>query len=317
MSKSCWLIGAGYMAAEYIKVLKEVNADITVIGRGEEKINAIKEKFDVNAVSGGIDSFLASNPQLPETAIVAVSIKELTPVTLKLLNLGVKDILIEKPVGLYQKDIDDLVTESKKLDANLWVAYNRRFYKSVDLLRERIKEDGGISSVNFEFTEWVHDIESYNYPTEVLNRFVLANSSHILDTVFHLAGKPGSIHIQLAGNDIPWHPSGSIFMGTGVTENNIPFSYNANWDAPGRWAIEVLTRKHRYYLKPLERLAVQKKASVQVNEVESDYSIDINFKPGLLNMVKAFFAKDNAILCTIEEHQKNFLFYEKIAGYTT
>ncbi len=138
---------------------------------------------------------------------------------------------------------------------------------------------------------------------------------YILDTVFHLAGRPKLIHTQATGNGISWHPSGSVFMGFGITENNIPFSYNANWDAPGRWAIEVLTHKNRYYLKPLERLAVQKKASVQVDEIDSDFSDDINFKPGLLNMVKAFFEKNEETLCTINEHQKNFLFYEKIARY--
>ena len=44
------------------------------------------------------------------------------------------------------------------------------------------------------------------------------------------------------------------FCGAGLSKNNIPFSYQANWDAPGRWSLEVLTKYRRYVLRPMEEL---------------------------------------------------------------
>ena len=46
------------------------------------------------------------------------------------------------------------------------------------------------------------------------------------------------------------------------------FSYFADWEAPGRWGLEVLTRKRRLIFRPMEQLQVMPLGSVKIDSVE-------------------------------------------------
>lgn len=315
MKNKIWLIGAGYMASEYVKVLKALNVDFSVIGRGKDSSLQFSDNHGVEVISGGIDTFLETRSVLTDHAIVAVSVGELFITTLKLIELKIRNILVEKPAGLSLNEIKTLSNYANLNGINLFVAYNRRHYTSLKLLKDFVVEDGGIKSINFEFTEWVHTIDFNKFPTEVLQKFLIANSTHVIDTVFHLAGRPKKLESIVEGNNLSWHSAGSIFMGIGITELGIPFSYSSNWESPGRWVIEVLTSKRRLYLKPLEKLFFQEKGQVVVNEVLADYSKDQEYKPGVYNMVADFLQGNSDVLCTIKEHHENFSYYEKIGGY--
>ena len=70
-----------------------------------------------------------------------------------------KNILVEKPAGLNKQKIMEVSELAKEKDAQVYVAYNRRYYASVLKAQEIIAEDGGVTSFNFEFTEWAHVIE--------------------------------------------------------------------------------------------------------------------------------------------------------------
>jgi len=303
------------MAEEYIKVLQALNVEVKVITRGEGKATKLASKYNVDISWGNVKSILSEKSNLPDYAIVAVSIEELYGVVLNLIDAGIKYILVEKPVSLTQIEIDRVASFSKQKEVEIYVAYNRRFYSSVNFLKKAINEDGGVTSINFEFTEWVHTIDTNKFPPPVLDKFLIANSSHVIDTVFFLAGRPKVLSSFISGNSIEWHKTSSIFVGSGITENDILFSYSSNWGAPGRWGIEVCTNKRKYYLRPMERLSVQEKGSVHISDYDEDYSIDEKFKPGLMNMVNAFFNRNSEGLCSINEHQLNFPFYDKIAGY--
>ena len=156
--QTIWLVGAGPMAKDYIKVLEALDTDFTVIGRGEKTAKKCEEATGCQVVIGGLEQFLASEPKVCSHAIVAVGVEKLYETTKALLEYGVKNILVEKPAGLHQKEFEHLVQISEAKEANVFVAYNRRFYASVLKAREIIKKDGGVTSFNFEFTEWGHVI---------------------------------------------------------------------------------------------------------------------------------------------------------------
>ena len=44
----------------------------------------------------------------------------------------------------------------------------------------------------------------------------------------------------------------------------MPFSWHAN-GTPGRWGIEFLTSKSRYFLRPIEELHISKRGKVGVD----------------------------------------------------
>jgi hypothetical protein len=167
-----------------------------------------------------------------------------------------------------------------------------------------------------EFTEWIHTIDPSIYDNETLTKWIIANSSHVIDTVFHLIGFPKDLNTIVGGvNEIIWHPSGSVFTGSGISEKNIPFSYNTDWSSAGRWSIEIFTNKRRFYLKPMEKLFEQKKGSINISEISLDADVDENFKPGLYKQTQAFLNSDFSDLVSIDEQIRALSIYEKIGGY--
>lgn len=308
------ILGCGYMGIEYCKVLRQFCKSPIVVGNSAAGTKRFYEEVGIEAIQGGICNAIKDFKHIPEYAIVAVPISELADCTELLLEVGVKHILVEKPAGINYEEVEKVVSKAEKNKANVYVAYNRRFYSSTKKVLEFIKQDGGLLSFSFEFTEWSSQIEKINNPKIEKENWLLANSTHVIDLAFFIGGNPVEMKSYAEGG-LPWHPNGSIYSGAGKTDKEALFSYQANWDAPGRWALEFMTRKHRLYLKPMEKLQIQELNSIAINEVELDDEMDILFKPGIYEQVKAFLsnAEDERLL-TISKHLENIKYYETIAG---
>lgn len=309
-----WLIGAGSMAKDYDKALKGLGCNFTVIGRGEKSALNFTENTGTKVITGGLESVIAQSSEVPQFAIVATGVDVLASNCKALINAGVKNVLVEKPAGVNIEEITEVYNLSQKYNTKVYVAYNRRFFASVLKAKEIIAEDSGVSSFNFEFTEWAHIIENLKKGEGVLDNWFLANSTHVVDLAFFLGGKPQEISTYTSGS-LEWHSRSSNFAGAGISKTGALFSYCANWEAPGRWAVEILTSAHRLYLKPMEKLDIQKKGSIAVEPVKIDDKLDIEYKPGLYRQVSAFLNSDETHLCSLDEHVENLSIYDNIAGY--
>lgn len=309
-----WLIGAGPMAQEYVKVLKNINNDYLIVGRSQKSCDEIRANTNAQVIEGGYNQFLASNPDCAEFAIICLQVHQLAECATQLMEYGVKHILLEKPAGNSKEEMQSLAELEAKHSAKLFVAYNRRFYSSVDKAKEIIEQDGGLSSCHFEFTEWWHRIKDLDKPAEVFDKWLIGNSSHVIDMAFHLIGSPKEISCYSSGS-VEHHNKSGVFVGSGISERNVLFSYIADWSAPGRWSIELLTPKHRIILKPLEEVKVIKLGTVNEEAVVIDDVLDKKFKPGLYKQTMAFINLDTTILCTMREQAKNIETYYKIANY--
>ncbi len=310
-----WIVGAGLMAREYAKVLNALKVNYIVIGRNKDNCASLAAEYHCEVVSGGIDAFLHTKPSLPEKVIVAVGIEALTETTVSLLTYGVQQILLEKPGVGYPAEIDTLVNLANKKNARVLLAYNRRFYASVMKAQQIIHEDGGVSSFNFEFTEWSHVIRTLTKTNAEHHNWFLGNSTHVIDTAFYLGGKPEKLATFFKGS-LDWHPAAANFCGAGISQSGALFSYHANWEAPGRWVLEILTKKHRLLFKPMESLQIQVLGSVAVNPVEIDDHLDKEFKPGLYLQTKAFLENNDTNFCAVQE-QKEMIdrYYLQMSGY--
>lgn len=293
-----WIIGAGTIAQEYAKVLTALGYKFQMIGRGEEKARKVEETFGYKVIRGGLDNFIVSEPELPVAAIVATNLGSLAPNTIALLKYGVKRVLCEKPGFLYPEECEMVAALAKEKNAEVYLAYNRRFFSSVLKAKEIIAEDGGVTSFNFEFTEWGHVIAKCNKLQDELKNWFYANSSHVVDLAFFLGGEPVQMDCHTSG-EISWHKP-AVFAGSGVSDKGALFSYQANWAAPGRWGVEILTAQHRLYLRPMESLQIQNLGSVAITPVEIEDRLDKEFKPGFFLETKAFLIHDVKNLCSIE-----------------
>ena len=306
------VVGAGYMGKEHTKVLMAQGITPTVICRSKETAEKFKDEIGIIPLTGGVEHAIAKLKTIPTHAVVAVNVDQLAIATKALIRFGIKNLLVEKPAAINKDELDELVELVKEADSRVYVAYNRRFYASTEKAIDVIKADGGVSSFNFEFTEWGYRIEASSHPQKVKDEWVNANSSHVIDLAFFLGGKPEEMKSFVAGS-LPWHTRAAQYAGAGRTKNGALFSYQANWDAPGRWVIEILTKEHRLYFKPMEKLAIQNRGSVAVEEVPIDDELDTKFKPGLYNQMKAFLTGEkHDRLMSIEEQDRHMQLYKRI-----
>ena len=311
------LVGAGFMAREYLKVLLYLGCEVTVVSRSEDKINLLKNDFpNFSYFSGGLNDYLCKQKELPEYAINAVNVNALNAISSLIIKSGIKNLLIEKPGDLFINGLEKIKELAVNFSTNAYIAYNRRFYSSICELKKLIEIDGGITNCHFEFTEWIHTIDASIYDDETLRRWIISNSSHVIDTAFYLIGSPKIMYPIISGyNEINWHPSGSIFNGSGVSLQDIPFTYNTDWSSAGRWAIEIFTKKRRFFLKPMEKLFEQKKGTISVNEILLEDEIDRIFKAGLVKQTQMFLNCNFIDLVSINEQIRAIGIYEEIGGY--
>jgi predicted dehydrogenase len=319
-SNNVLLVGTGLMGVEYAKVLDSLCQPYIAIGRGEANAEKFAQTTGHKPIVGGLNAFLQTKPNQTkpntETAIVAVGMEALNSTATALLEYGVKRILLEKPGVARPDEIKELEEKASKFGATVVLAYNRRFYASVLKAWEIIKQDGGVRSFCFEFTEWSHVIEKLSKPPVVFENWFLGNSTHVVDTAFFLGGKPKTLYALHKGGT-NWHPAASVFAGAGESESGALFSYLADWEAPGRWVIEILTKKSRLLFKPMETLQIQEIGSVAVNPVEIDNKLDKDFKPGLYLQTKAFLEGNFSRFCTLSEQREMIeKYYIKIGGYS-
>lgn len=313
MKKEVLLIGASQMAVDYFNVLRALELTPIVIGRSESGSEEFYQKTNHIAVSGGLKKYLHENPVNQYShAIVAVGIEQLFESTLLLIKHGVKNILVEKPGGISYNEIIKMSEVANKASVNVFIAYNRRFYSSVNTVKKMLEKEGGCKSFHFEFTEWSHKIEPLEKKDGVKEAWFLGNSTHVIDLAFFLGGKPNQMH-SISNTPIGWHKK-SNFVGCGISDTGALFSYKANWAAPGRWGIEILTNQNKYILMPLEGLKVQKLGSVDISEIDLRNELDKDFKPGLFLQIKSFLEGNVNKLKTIHEQAADIEFYSKING---
>jgi hypothetical protein len=297
------------MSQEYQRVLIDLQIEFMVICRRKDSIHNSVGKYYFDGLERALMEF-----QAPDRAIVAVDIENLYEITCKLLDARVKNILIEKPGSLYLHELIDLKEKSKEIQALIFIGYNRRHYASVQKCLDIIKEDNGVKSVKFDFTEVSLDISKLELSNSVKNLWIIANSSHVLDLVFFMCGLPTALYSSVSGH-IDWHPSGSKFGGVGFINSDILFSYFADWESPGRWGIELNTKKHKFILQPLEELKIMDLQSFEIKKVKLNDYYDKMYKPGIYAQTQSFMSNNSNNLCTLDEQINRYKIFSKIANY--
>lgn len=305
------LIGAGFIAAEYIKALYAMGYhDIHVLSRRQESADKLASEYCLAKAFGGGEQTLVSIASSYNAFIVAAPIESLSIYAELLAKLNVTNVLLEKPAFLASSHLAEFYQAYPAWDAV--VALNRLYYPSVQKMREIIAEEG-VTSVDFSFTEWLHRINPADYTPLAMKRWGLSNCIHVVSTVFDLIGLPAQMDVSQHGKDfVEWHPSGSIFTGHGTSERGVPFSYHSDWQSAGRWWINIRTPKGSYELCPMEGINFTANCSVQKQILMEPWNKPI--KCGFMPMLEAWlYGKPLMKLSQLLLHKQAI---EKIFGYT-
>ncbi len=262
--KSVLLVGAGWMAKQYANALSQMKVkDVTVISRTQQKVSQLCDEFGFQPNLKEPKEAL-NKMERKDLTIIATQIESLLPMTKLAIESGQDNVLIEKPGSLYSNELLSLDNSSN--GKRIRIAYNRLVYPNLHKLKQLVNEEGGITSCNFNFTERIHSIDFDKESKETFSRWGIANSLHIISMVLDLIGIPKQSLFYQTGK-LDWHPTGSIFVGSGLSEKKIPFSYHADWGSSGRWGIEVMTSQNAYRLISLEELYICHKDSFEWGKI--------------------------------------------------
>lgn len=317
-SEPILLVGAGKMAIEYARVLIAFGISPMVLGRGETSAQRFFDETGIRPTTGLLsDQLAALGATKPAAAIVTVNAQQLAEVGAQLVGQGMRRLLIEKPAALDLTEARDLLATVQAQGADVFVAYNRRFMASILAAKAIIAADGGAISVKFDFSEPARRIATLNKPERELKTWFYGNSTHVLDIAFHLAGAPLRLSGDVSGGSVIDLATG-LFTGHGMAAKGCHVTWHANWMAPGRWGVEVLTGEHRLILQPLEKLRKQTHTGFAEVEHPIDDADDLAFKPGLLRQTRAFLTGDGAErLLPLAEHVRLMQAYEAIRTGTS
>lgn len=318
MTVRCLVIGAGKMGSAHLQALAafELNslAAWAPSERRRDTVESVGARFFHGALDAALDAFQ------PTHVIVASPVETLAPISLKLISAGVRNLLVEKPVALSVVEGALLEAAVKVSGAQLYVGYNRRFYSSIQTALRLIADAGEeIESVSFEFNEVVSNSAGpLGHTPSVRERWLLANSLHVVDSALFPVGYPDpALSSFIRVGELAWHPAGSIFVGSGLTVRGIPFSYNANWAAPGRWGFEWATKSARFQFRPLERLSMLRPGSFEWEVVPLVDDLDERFKPGVYLQDRAFIscAGERQRLATLDQALELLYLGNRMAAY--
>ena len=256
--KSVLLIGSGNIANYYADaILKLGISNILVISKSDKKLKEFCKKFDLRGISGRYEKNLP-NIETFDLVIIATPMTSLIPTAISSIEHGQKKLLIEKPGAINKKELMDFQKISKNIKVR--VAYNRAVYPNLIKLRT-ILDNEKITSCRFTITERVNEIMELKKDPKILQKWGIANTLHVLSIVCNMIGFPEKIS-SFASGKLPWHESGSIFVGSGISKKRIPFSYHGDWESKGGWGIEIYTTENVYRIKPLENISYLSKKGI-------------------------------------------------------
>jgi len=310
------VVGYGTMGRHYVHALRALGVKkIRVCSRSPRPLRELGAAGDVEVVQGGF-ARLECDPDGADLAIVATPMAMLALVSEKLASLGFRRMLIEKPVALRSREIQRLAQTLDRSGVQATCAYNRVAYPSFLEARTLADREGGITSCTYNFTEIVQPDWTRRFPAEELARWGVANSLHVMSMAHGLIGMPADWSSHRSGA-LSWHPTGAVFVGSGVSVQGVPFAFHADWGSPGRWAVEAHTPKASYRLCPLERLFRKSSATGEWEEVAT-VSFAAEVKAGIVEEVSAMLAPDvgRAVpLLSLRDAATLAAYAEEIFGY--
>jgi predicted dehydrogenase len=277
------VIGAGSMAREHIRVFQDL-PKVDVVGiysRTRKRCDSLAQEFGIDYVADSIEELY----ERTKAKLVVIAVPELATnaVTKAAVRLPWA-ILMEKPAGYDLSDAEDIAAACEGRNAPVMVGFNRRFYSSVMAIRDDL--DGLPNARRFIH---VQDQQSYaearlhNHPEPVVEKFMYANSIHLIDMI--MAFGRGSV--SRVNQVTPWLGSKTEIMLAHIEfDSGDSALYEGIWQGPGPWACAVSTVERRWTMQPLEAATFQN-AGERITSTLEPSVCDLTFKPGFMEQAKA------------------------------
>lgn len=280
------IVGAGSMAREHIRAFGALPG-VKVAGihsRTRERAAALAAEFDLAVVADGIPQLKAQTG----ADLVIVAVPEIAAnAVAKACFAEDWAVLLEKPAGFDLADAQDIAAAAAKRPRPVLVGFNRRFYASTMTVRADLDSRDERRFIHIQDQQSFAEARRYNHPEPVVQKFMYANSIHVIDLIPAL-GRGEIVDVKPV---MPWKGEATeIVLAHIAFESGDSALYEGLWQGPGPWACSVSTPSRRWVMQPLERASFQNAGERKQNPVEPDRA-DSDFKAGFLRQAEAVLAR--------------------------
>lgn len=272
------IVGAGGMAREHAKAFASLPG-VTVAGltsRTRAKADALAAELGIPAVTDSVDELRKQT----NADLVVITVPELSanPVAMSAFKHPWA-VLMEKPAGYDLADAEKIASAAKGRTAPVMVGLNRRFYSSSRTIKADLDTRPNEKRfIHVQDQQSYDEARRYNHPPQVVERFMYANSIHLIDLIpFFGRGK-----VTRVDQVTPWRGEETEVMLAYVEfDSGDTALYEGLWKGPGPWAANVSTPGKRWIMQPLEDATYQNAGERARHTIERAEQ-DKQFKAGFL-----------------------------------
>jgi predicted dehydrogenase len=281
------IVGAGGMAREHAKAFAAVPG-VKVSGitsRTRAKADALAAEMGIATVTDSIDEL----EKQTNADLLVITVPELSanPVAMNAFRHPWA-VLMEKPAGYDLADAEKIPAAARGRKAPVMVGLNRRFYSSSRTIKSDLETRPDEKRfIHVQDQQSYAEARRYNHPPQVVEKFMYANSIHIIDLIpFFGRGKVSRVQ-QVT----PWKGEETEVMLAYVEfDSGDTALYEGLWKGHGPWAANVSTPGKRWIMQPLED-AIYQNANERARHTIERADEDKQYKAGFLLQARAAVAR--------------------------
>lgn len=266
------VIGCGNIAEFHINAMREVGFSIVSIAARVNSINveAFSKKHNIQKIYKNPLDLLKSSSEWD--ALLLLTPASVMVEYLKIVAPLMKPILVEKPVADNHIDLKSLIKYK-----NIRVAYNRRFYSGVELLKSFIKSNPR-SLIKVTLPEYRKDPDhNIEFPNR-LPSMTYENSVHILDILNYISGEVEWDFLK----NIKDNNKFIALLAIGHGSSGATIQLDSYYNASENFSINIVSDNERVEMKPIEVTSLFK--GMEVNEPSEEMPIR-QYTPILQNKI--------------------------------
>lgn len=253
------LVGCGDIANKRVAPAIKSQPDsrlLAVMSPYKQEIEEFSEKFNITRKYLKMEDML--NDKDIDAVYIAAPVFLHYELALKVLQGG-KNVLVEKPMAMTNKQCEELIEEAEKQNVKLGVAYYRRFFPKMKEIKRLIKDGviGDIVQVRILYHNWTNPDRSNPKAWRIEKNKAGGGplwdiGSHKIDMMVDLAGMPKSVCsiMDTLTHDYEVEDSCSVVM---KLENGAHCLASFNWNSKV-WAdeFEILGTEGKIKLIPCD-----------------------------------------------------------------
>jgi len=307
------IVGAGGMAREHAKAFASLPG-VKVAGltsRTRAKADALAGELGIPLVSDSIDDLQKQT----SADLLVITVPELSanPVAMNAFKHPWA-VLMEKPAGYDLADAEKIAAAAKHHKAPVMVGLNRRFYSSSRTIKADLESRPTEKRfIHVQDQQSYAEARRYNHPPQVVEKFMYANSIHLIDLIpFFARGK-----VTRVQQVTPWRGEETEVMLAYVEfDSGDTALYEGLWKGPGPWAANISTPGKRWIMQPLEDATYQN-ANERARHTIERAEEDKQFKAGFLLQARAAIARvrgDASEIPSIDDSLQTMRLINKMFG---